>query len=265
MNANPGRKAGSSLGGAVCIRNGNMLDFPWKEAVASLLPVCDEVVVCVGTGNEDNTANDARHWSMLEPKIKVCMYEWPEPKGDIEFWVKWINFAREHLSTDWHLQLDADEILHEKSYDGVLEFIAGAPYRTATCTRWNFYQDHKHTIPNGHCCGKYVNRIAPRTMWLPSDGCHPMGTEAVSIACKTPIEIFHYGFLRKKDAYFKKSRLLHGYFFDTYDPRLEAAEKFEGEWMTMGCMPEWTRNLDPFEGEHPERMKGWLKDRGYEC
>lgn len=264
MKANPERKAGSRLGGAVCIRNGNSLDYPWKQSVESLLPVCDEVVLCVGTGSTDDTDEQAHEWARRDSRVKLCFYDWPDPKGDVDFWVRWLNFAREHLRTDWHIQLDADEILHENSYGEIRKFVQGDPYRAGQFTRWNFYSDHRHTIPNGHCLGKYVNRIAPASMWMPSDGAHPMGMELVSIACRIKAEIFHYGFLRKKDAYFKKSRLLHGYFFDTYDPRLVAAESFEGDWMTMDCMPEWTRSLDAFTGTHPERMKDWLKERGYE-
>lgn len=253
----------STLGGAVCIRNGDKLDFPWRECVQSLLPVCDEVCLCVATGNEDNTEQDARDWAEVEPKINLCMYPWPEPRGDPDFWVKWLNYAREHLRADWHFQLDADEILHEKSYDEVRKFIEG-DRKSAIVTRWNFWSDHRHTIPEGYCCGKHVIRLAPTNLWMASDGFHENGAEVVNLCTATGIEIFHYGFIRRREAFFDKERRLQGYFFDTYDPRLQTAESFAGNWMAMGGVTGWEDKLDDYTGDHPQAAKSWLKARGYD-
>jgi glycosyltransferase involved in cell wall biosynthesis len=252
-----------TLGGTVCIRNGDVLDYPWRECVQSLLPVCDEVVICVGSGGEDKTEASARQWAEQDSKVKVCIYEWPNPKGDNDFWVNWLNYAREHLRTDYHFQLDADEVLHEKCHASVRSFMEQSWGRSARVTRHNFWRDHQHTIPEGHCLGKRVIRIAPSKLWMPSDGVHHKGSEVVSRATLTDIEIFHYGFIRKPEAFFKKERLLQNYFFNYYDPRLEAAEKSKGNWMESPSMPEWCSHLDEFTGTHPAIMKHWLKYRGY--
>src|SRR5215472_16653087 len=133
-----------SLGGSVCIRNGNELDFCWRESVRSLLGVCDVVSLCDGEST-DGTQEETREWMKSEPKLSLCVYPWPDPKGDADFWVKWLNYAREHVAADWHFQLDADEILHEKCYDEVRRFVSG-PRRSAVVTRHNFWKDHRHTI-----------------------------------------------------------------------------------------------------------------------
>jgi glycosyltransferase involved in cell wall biosynthesis len=254
----------STLGGNVVIRNGNEFDFCWREAVQSLLPVCDTVTICDGESS-DGTQQQVREWASREPKIKLCVYPWPHPKGDPDFFVKWINYAREHVKADFQFQLDADEVLYEKSYDAVRRFVQKGGRRSAIVTRWNFWRDHRHTIPEGVCLGKHVIRIAPQNVWLASDGSHPMGAEAVAMAVKTSIEIFHYGFLRKREEFFKKERLLHGMFFNSYDPRLEKAEKETGNWMAMPGLCGWENNLSDYGGEHPEVAKAWLNERGYPC
>jgi glycosyltransferase involved in cell wall biosynthesis len=252
----------NTLGAAIVIRNGNELDFSWRECIKSVLPVCDEVVVCDGQST-DGTQEEIRSWMRREPKLKLCVWDWPDPKGDPDFFVRWINYAREHLSTKWHLQLDADEILHEKSHPLVRAFIEQG-VQTAICTRYNFWGDHRHLIPEGHCLGKKVIRIAPQRIWLASDGSHPMGAEACMMAKPSGVEIFHYGFLRKRQAFFKKERLLQNYFFNSYDPRLEKAETFKGNWMEMpGLCGDWENKLDPYEGRHPKIIHEWLKERGY--
>jgi len=250
-----------SVGGNVCVRNGISLDYCFREAVQSLLPVCDEVVVCDGEST-DGTQEAIREWMKTEPKIKLCVYPWPDPKGDINFWVNWLNFAREHLTTDWHLQLDADEVLSEKSYPEVLAHAARARH-AVFCHRYNFWQDHRHTIPAGVCLSHRVVRMAPQDVWLPSDGPHPNGAQAIAMAVDSDISLYHYGFLRRRAAYFAKSKELHRMFFDTYDQRLTDAEAAGGNWMREIGGVEWTGNLVEFKGEHPKVIHQWLKERNY--
>ena len=251
-----------TLGGNVCIRNGNKLDFCWRESVRSLLPVCDVVCICDGE-SDDGTQEEIRDWMKSEPKIQLCVWSWPDPKGDNEFWVKWLNYARTHVKADWHFQLDADEVLHEKSYDEIRSFIAAGHRRSGVVTRHNFWLDHKHTIQEGICLGKRVTRLAPQNVWMPSDGAHPDGAECVWMSVPTGIEIFHYGFIRKSDAFFEKERLLQGYFFNSYDPRLERAEKRGGPWMDDPELDPYHGHLDDYNGSHPAIMREWLEERGY--
>lgn len=259
-----------SLGGNVCVRDGIKLDYCWREAVLSLLPVCDVVVVCDG-GSTDGTLEEVRAWCDREPKLKLCCYPWTDPRGDIEFWVNWLNFAREHVPCTHHIQLDADEVLDEHSYGAVRKYArANNPRYTLKCARLNFWRDHRHLIPHGVCLGHEVVRLAPQEMWLPSDGAHPKGSEAVAAAYPSPphITIFHYGFLRRRDAYFAKSKALHGFFFNGYDQRLVDAEKDTeqgGNWMDAIKNVEWTERLLPYDGHHPAVAHGWLRERGYGC
>lgn len=251
----------ATLGGSVCIRNGNELDFCWRECIESLLPVCDVVSVCDGEST-DGTQEEIREWMKREPKISLCVYPWPNPKGDPDFWVKWLNYGREHTRADWHLQLDADEILHEKCYTEVRSFIETGN-RSAVVTRYNFWKDHRHTIMEGICLGKKVVRLAPQNIWMASDGYHPLGEKCAGMSVPTGIEIFHYGFLRKRAQFFKKERLLQNYFFNSYDPRLEKVEG-DPKWMEDPSVGDYCGKLDPYDGTHPATAIKWLKERGYD-
>lgn len=252
----------ATLGGNVVIRNGNELDFCWRESIKSLLPICDVVSVCDGEST-DGTQEEIREWMKSEPKIVLCVWPWPDPKGDSDFFVKWINYNREHVKADWQIQLDGDEVLHEKSYDELRRFIE-TPNRTGICTRHNFWLDHQHTIKEGVCLGKRVIRVAPQNLWLASDGYHPLGEKAAQLSVPTGIEIGHYGFIRKTAAFFKKERLLQGYFFNSYDKRLEAVES-NPNWMAEPSVGDYCGQLDAFSGTHPEIIKPWLNSHGYAC
>jgi len=262
-----------TLGGNVCVRNGNSLDYCWKEAVQSLLPICDVVVICDGC-SDDGTQEEIRKWTEREPKIRLCVYPWPNPKGDVDFWTTWLNFCRSHIKADFHIQLDADEVLSEASYEEIetlKQRLAPSQRFAAWCNRYNFWRDAQHLVPHGVCCGHRVVRLAPQDVWLPSDGPHPKGAEVVQMAVASSIEIFHYGFLRERSAFFNKAKALHSYFFGTYDSRLTAAEERTriliaenkpGNWMDH-CDMEWLDKLIPFTANHPKIIIPWLKQRGY--
>lgn len=250
-----------TLGGNVCIRNGLDLDFCFVDSIKSLLPICDVVSVSDGE-SDDGTQEFLRDWMAKEPKIVLNVYPWESPKGDHDWWVKWLNYNRSHLHTDWHLQLDADEVLHENSYGEILKFIQ-TPNRSARCIRWNFWKDHRHLIPEGECLAKRVIRLAPQNVWMASDGAHPQGAPCTNMAVDTGIEIAHYGFIRKPEAFFKKEKQLQGFFFDSYDPRLKAAEQ-DPSWAIRPGITGWENRLDEFHGDHPQIALPWLKERGYD-
>ena len=108
----------TTLGGNVVIRNGTSLDFCWREAIKSLLPVCDVVSVC-DAESDDGTQDEIRGWMLREPKLVLCVWPWTDPVGHPDWFVEWINYNREHIQADWQFQLDADEVVHEKSYQEI--------------------------------------------------------------------------------------------------------------------------------------------------
>jgi len=251
-----------TLGGLVLIRNGITLDYNFEEAIQSLLPVCEVIVACDGEST-DGTQEKLREWAAREPKLKICVYPWPNPVGNPDFYVEWIQYGRMHVPADLVCHLDADEVLFDSSYEEIRAW-KGRPGRFSLwCDRLNFWADHRHTIPHGVCLSHRVVRLLPQDVWLPSDGPHPKGAEATGMAQHSGITIGHYGFLRRREAYFAKSKELHRMFFDTYDQRLVDAETKGGNWMREIGGIEWTGNLDDYKGEHPEVIRQWLRDRGY--
>lgn len=245
-----------SLSGLVCIRQGIELDYCWRESIQSLLPICSQVIVCDGEST-DGTQELIRDWMKDEPKIALCVYPWPDPVGVPTFWVDWLQYGRQHCQGDFVIQLDADEVLSENSYDELDAFTGGSLW----CKRYNFWRDDKNLIPHGVCCSHRVVRVIPKGMFLPSDGEDARGHGVVAMARDSGVEIFHYGFIRKPEAFFKKARALQGYFFNTYDQRLADAEATPETWMETIKNVEWINSLVPFTGKHPVIMKQWLKER----
>lgn len=247
-----------TLGGNVCIRNGFRLDYCWKEAVRSLLPICDKVIVC-DCDSDDGTREHIDEWCRHEPKLIPLNFPWKDPKGDVTWWPTWVNYAREHLPTDMHIQLDADEVIHEDDYGAIKTAVASKSI--LFCKRLNFWRDSRHLIPEGVCCGTKVLRIAPTNMPIPSD--YPFGpaNDTVARAVESNIRIFHYGFLRERHAFFRKAREVQRIWVNSYDPRLEKAESYDGEWSEMPGITGWEDSLVDYNGSHPSAIRLWLEER----
>src|SRR6185369_1668181 len=156
----------TTLGGNICIRNGFRLDYCWRETVKSLLEVCDKVVIC-DCDSDDGTRKWIDDWAATESRIVPVNFPWTNPERTNQWWPEWINYSRQHLDTDMHLQLDADELIHPEDHEQIRN--ARDAKATLYFQRLNFWSDPKHLIPEGYCCGTKVLKMAPANMPIPSD------------------------------------------------------------------------------------------------
>ncbi len=95
------------------VRNGVKFDYPFVEAVRSILPICDEVIVAVGK-SDDNTLEMVRS---IDKKITVVETEWDENiKQGGKVFASETNKAFQAIPAqyDWAFYIQGDEIVHEK-------------------------------------------------------------------------------------------------------------------------------------------------------
>ncbi len=109
------------VSGFTFIRNAIKYDYPIVEAISSILPLCDEVIVNVG-----NSEDDTEHLisSISSPKIKIFHSQWDESlREGGKVLAEETNKAFDHISADadWCVYIQADEVIHEKYYPAILE------------------------------------------------------------------------------------------------------------------------------------------------
>ncbi len=102
------------ISGFTIVRNAIQYDYPVVEAVTSLLPVCNEVIVAVGQ-SDDQTIELIK--GIGSPKIRIVESEWNMKlrEGGRVLAIE-TDKAMESISpqADWAFYIQADEILHEK-------------------------------------------------------------------------------------------------------------------------------------------------------
>jgi hypothetical protein len=109
------------ISGFIIIRNAVINDYPVKEAICSVLPVVDEMIVSIGD-SEDDTLSLIQ--SIDSPKIRIVHSVWdPALRKGGEVLAVETNKAFQHISpdADWAFYIQADEVLHEKYYQAILE------------------------------------------------------------------------------------------------------------------------------------------------
>ena len=102
------------ISGFSFVRNGIKLYYPVVESIKSILPICDEFVIAVGKGDEDDTTRESII-ALNDPKIKIIDTIWEEKyfkKGIIN--ALQTDIAKQACSGDWLFYLQADEVVHEK-------------------------------------------------------------------------------------------------------------------------------------------------------
>ncbi|MDY0141350.1 MAG: hypothetical protein RBR97_05605 [Bacteroidales bacterium] len=105
--------------GFTFIRNAIKFDYPVKEAILSILPLCDEIVVAVGN-SEDNTLDLIKN--IAPNKIKIVETVWDDSlrvggrvlavETDKAFQTIADNY-------DWCFYIQGDEVIHEKYIDTI--------------------------------------------------------------------------------------------------------------------------------------------------
>lgn len=102
------------VAGFTIARNIVKADYPLKEALLSVLPLCDDFVIAVG--NSDDGTKDYLE-SMNEPKIRLFDTVWDDNKrvgGAVLADETNKALSQVPNDADWLVYIQADECLHEK-------------------------------------------------------------------------------------------------------------------------------------------------------
>ena len=109
------------IAGFTIIKNAVVNDFPIVEAIKSILPVVDEMIVLIGDSTD---ATIALIESIGDPKIKIHHSVWDKNlrKGGVVLAVETDKaFQYIDASFDWAFYIQGDEVVHEKYHPAITE------------------------------------------------------------------------------------------------------------------------------------------------
>ncbi len=110
------------ISGFTFIKNAVLNDYPIKEAISSILPIVDEMVVLVGDSS-DNTLEYIQ--TIKSDKIKIHHSIWDKKLtngGEVLAAETNKALALVNPQADWAFYIQADEVVHEKYHPIILDY-----------------------------------------------------------------------------------------------------------------------------------------------
>jgi len=217
-----------TISGFTMVRNGAKLYYPIKQAIASILPICDEFVVALGDCDPDDTTLQEIE-SLGSDKIRIIHTIW-----DLEKFPRGMehahqtDIAREACKGDWLFYVQSDEVVHEEDLPRIRqrceELLHDKSVEGILFKYRHFWGDYDHHITS-HAW--YANEIriirndkdihswesAQSFRRIPNfDGVsyrQREGTHKLKVA-RVNAYIYHYGWVRPPQYMQKKRRVFEG-------------------------------------------------------
>lgn len=253
------------ISGFSFVKNGLKLYYPVIESILSILPICDEFIIAVGKGDEDDQTRQAIA-AIGDPRIRIIDTVWDEKwfKGGMIHSIQ-TDIAMKACSGDWLFYVQGDEVVHEHDLPVIKarcqELLDDHRVEGLLFKYIHFWGDYEH-FHSGHGWYPYEIRIVRNLPGIHSyqsaqsfrhfdhweSPRQETGTRKLRVA-KVNASIYHYGWVRPPSLMKNKCRVFHSVHWGK--ARSEAYYDSQPEYYDYGPM----NLLSVFKGTHPVVMK----------
>lgn len=239
--------------------NVNRIRYPWKECILSALPACDEFVACE-CFSDDGTHEDLLALAAAEPKIRIIRKPWGP---HCEVLSKLTNACIEQVRTPFHLQIQADEVLHESSLAELLTLPRTMEEPAAWVNYSHFVGDFDTVFP--FIYSRTVRFARTKSVWRSGgDACSLGGPGAPR---ETRLLFCHYGKVhvgREAEAAHKeyKFHLMFQHLGIGFPDPLAVKAHEQGwiDYREVFPRAKAAGEFQPFLGTHPAVMEGYIRE-----
>jgi hypothetical protein len=232
-------------------RNAVKLDYPLREALQSILPVVDELVVAVAPGDPDDDTRGLVE-SLDDPRVRIVDAVWDDARRQ-DIYADLTNVALDACTGDWCLYIQADEALHEDDLPGLRarceELLDDRRVEGLLFDYLHFFGDYRH-IQDGQGWYQREIRVIRRGIGVRSvrdaQSFRYPDQRRITVA-PAHARVFHYGWVRHPR--FMQAKVRE---FWSHRRRIEEVEAEYGgtenfDYGPLGRLPTWG-------GSHPAVM-----------
>lgn len=235
------------------VANAVRLDFPVREALGSILPMVEELVVNVGPSTDGTRDLIA---GMGDPRIRLLEGTWDRSLGSRMLAVE-TQRALDACRGDWAIYIQADEVLHEGGVTPLAAAIRRA-HAEPSPEGLTVAFHHCYGTPAWVAGGRQWYRREVRVVRLGRDlrshgdaqGFRVGGEARRPRTVPGGATYFHYGWARPLAALAAKREADNQLYHAGVPARTPVADRLP-----------WDVGLRPYYGTHPATMARWLADR----
>ena len=252
-------KTSPYISGITFVKNGLRLGYPIKESIASIDPICDEIIINVGHDDPQNPADDGTY-EYLRDSFTSAKYHfirsWWDPAISSRGLVlaQQTNLALAQAKGRYCQYIQADESLHEQDYPAIMAATAQMDQNPhimgLVYNYWHFYGNVDAVIYTRRVYRREVRLIRNNfniQSYLDAQGFRH--ADNTKLLCQlVNATVYHYGWARQEQVMNKKlaafGKLYHGENYQQSHPF-----SYQKIW-----------GVRPFNGTHPQVMAKWIQD-----
>jgi hypothetical protein len=240
------------VSGFTFIRNAEKYDYPIVEAISSILPLCDEVVVAVGN-SEDATRSLVE---ALGPKIRIIDTVWDDDmrEGGRVLAIETDKaLAAIAPFADWTIYIQGDECFHENDHLAIragMEKWKNHPEVEGLLFNYlHFYGSFDYVGASSRWYQREIRIVRPQSgvfSYKDAQGFRKFPNEKLKVK-KIDATVHHYGWVKPPDAMQRKQQAFHRLWHDDAWLAENVGNREEFDYSGI----DW---LQKFEGTHPKVM-----------
>jgi hypothetical protein len=241
-------RGAAHISGFSFARNAVELDYPLREALLSVLPVVDELIVAVAPGSPTDDTRGLVE-SIADPRIRVIDAVWDESRRHLAY-ADLTNVALDACAGDWCLYIQADEVLHEDDAPKIRarceELLGDARVEGLLFDYLHFFGDYRHLQSGQGWYAREIrvvrNGIGARSVRDAQSFRRPE-QRRLTVA-NAGARVFHYGWVRNPDRMRAKSEAFWAH-RGISAPDVGGSDGYD--YGPLGRLARW-------EGSHPRVM-----------
>jgi hypothetical protein len=250
------------VSGFTFVRNAIKYDYPVVEAISSILPLCDELIVSVGR-SEDATLELIK--SIPSPKIRIIESVWNDSlrEGGRVLAVETDKaFQAIASDSDWAIYIQADEVIHEK-YHGLIrsemgKYVAEDTIDGLLFQYKHFYGSYDYVGESWRWYRREIRIVRNKKdifSYRDAQGFRKTPNEKLQVKLINAF-IYHYGWVRDPRAMQEKQRAFSNLYHDDQWVDEHVAKVSEFDYSQID-------SLERFNDTHPDVMQKRIERKNW--
>jgi len=244
------------------VRNALLYDYPVKESILSVLPLCDEFIIAIGK-SDDDTLNYIKSFAVNKIKIIETVWDDTLREGGKVLAVE-TNKAFSEISNDfdWAFYIQADEVVHEKFYSEIIRNMElwkdDKKVDGLLFNYLHFYGSYDYIADSPKWYRNEIRIVRPNDgifSYKDAQGFRKLNCKHLNVK-KIDAYVYHYGWVKKPEIMQQKQQNFHKLWHNDEWVEKKVINKLNFDYSNISA-------LKKFNDSHPKVMLERISNKNW--